>query len=149
MPTRTFNILILALSVAMLVSITGYGSAASEPRNTQEISMIQLIANPDKFDGKSISVTGFFAPNWEGDSLYHDDNAYSNSVVSDSIWLDRTEHAPEFKKEELELKYVKIMGTFHLGDRGRLRGRVGGISDIKMCVLVSDPSKPRLGRISR
>ena len=61
-----------------------------------DVTLVQLIANPEKFDGKQIRVIGFLRLEFEGNVLYLHREDYENSLF-DGIWVDVT---PEITKEK-------------------------------------------------
>ena len=63
----------------------------SPPPKPLPVSLIQLIATPDKFDGKLIHVFGLSAMSREGDLLYLDQADRDNVILSNAIWVRRTE----------------------------------------------------------
>ena len=59
--------ILAALLVSALPAFTDRGRAAEM---AEDVSMVQLIATPEKFDGKFVRVHGFLNLGFEGDSLY-------------------------------------------------------------------------------
>jgi hypothetical protein len=51
-----------------------------------EISMIRLLADPQKFDGKIVRISGFFADG-AAPLLFFDEGAYSSSRTVDSVLI--------------------------------------------------------------
>lgn len=58
------DILLAVLSLTIAVTI---GQSQTEPLH---VSLIQLIANPEKYDGKQVAVVGFLRLEFEGNALY-------------------------------------------------------------------------------
>ena len=112
------------------------------------VSMVQLLATPEKFDGKRIVVLGFLQIHQEADLLYLSKEDYDNVILGNTLWVDVTEEMGK-RRETLGLKYVRLEGTFRAGNEMRNRVSVGGITDITSCELWSDPSDPREKKISR
>lgn len=110
------------------------------------VSMIQLIATPERFDGKLVSVVGFLRLSQEANLLYFDKSSYDNVMLENTLWLDPTEEM-ERDREHLEMKYVRIEGIFRLGNKMRNNVSAGGITDIKSCEFYSDPAHPLEDRI--
>lgn len=110
------------------------------------MNVVQLIATPEKFDGKLISVIGFLRLDHEGYLLYLGKEDYDNAVLANALWVDATEKMGK-NREKLELKYVKIVGTFRAGHEKRNLFSPGGITDIRNCQFWSDPAHPLEGQI--
>lgn len=109
------------------------------------VSMIQLIATPEKFDGKLINVVGFLGLG-ERPTLYMYREDGEHALISNSAWVDPS---AEMRRngEELEGMYVRIVGVFRAGQSGHNYPTYdselsGGISDIKSCTVWSDPERP-------
>ena len=110
------------------------------------VSVIQLIATPEKYDGKLVSVIGFLRLEHEGYLLYLSKQDYDNVVLADALWVDATEDMGR-RRGQLELRYVKIVGTFRAGHEKRNLFSPGGITDIQNCQFWSDPAHPLEDRI--
>ena len=109
-------------------------------------SMIQLIATPERFDGKQVSVVGFARLEHEAYLLYLSKHDYDNVILANALWIDATEDMGR-NRDKLELKYVKVVGTFRAGHEKRNLFSPGGITNIKSCEFWSDPGQPLEDRI--
>ena len=87
---------------------------AAEP---DDVTLVRLIANPEKFDGKLIRVIGFLRLEFEGNVLYLHREDYDHAILGNGIWVDVT---PEMMKqnESLNLSYVLLEGIFSSSDKG-------------------------------
>jgi hypothetical protein len=137
--------LIVALVMLLLACVCS-SETATAPASPSVVSVIQLIATPEKFDGKLISVIGFLRLEHEGYLLYLGKEDYDNVVLANALWVDATEEMGQ-NRVKLELKYVKIVGTFRARHEKRNLFSPGGITDIKNCQFWSDPAHPLEGRI--
>ena len=127
------------LVVAFSCSLLGAVAAARE--EPVPVSVIQLIATPEKFDGKLVSVTGYLVIGQELQTflfLHREDaeHALDSNVVRVIPSQEMIRH-----KEELNDMYVSIVGVF------RTTRTVGGwlateIDDIDSCTVWSDPARP-------
>ncbi len=116
------SICILLLTAMPVAPIT-----AEQPVNA---TMVQLIANPQKFDGKLIRVIGFLRLEFEGNVLYLHREDYENNILGDGIWVNVT---PEMKKQSdaLNMNYVLLEGFFTSRDRGHMSLWSGTITQIR------------------
>jgi hypothetical protein len=103
------------------------GLNGEEPINA---TLLQLLANPEKFDGKLIRVIGFLRLEFEGDALYFHREDYENALLGNGIWVDAT---PEMKKQKtgLNMNYVLLEGVFNSGDKGHMDLWSGAIQQIR------------------
>ncbi len=124
-------------------------SAFRTEEPVEPISLIQLIASPDKFEGKRVSVSGFLEM---GDQVRP--QAYGNKEpllylhredalhwLGNALWV---EPSAEMKRKRRELTgmYVTIIGRFRAGGKGHLYGAAGGITAVESCIVLSDPNRP-------
>jgi hypothetical protein len=114
--------------------------AQGQPEVPHQVSFIQLIADPAKFDGKLIFVTAFLGLDPpDGNMLYLHKEDYDNGIllnamgieVSKQIWADR---------EKLDLSYVNVVGVFR--SRENSHNRYDEITNVTTCTLKSQPSNP-------
>jgi hypothetical protein len=117
--------IVAALSVAAFSFITR-GRAAEM---AEDVSMVQLITTPEKFDGKFVRVDGFLNLAFEGDSLYLHREDLVQGLVRNGIWVVRTE-AMERDEKKLNRHYVLIEGIFDAQHHGHMDMFGGAIKDI-------------------
>ena len=94
------------------------------------VSIVQLLATPEKYDGKLVRVIGVGNLEFEGDylSLNKEDYAYS---AGNSIWIELGEKAISYNEaKEYNGKYVIVEGFFDKKDRGHLAMFCGSIKNI-------------------
>jgi hypothetical protein len=99
-----------------------------------DVTLVQLIANPEKFDGKLVRVIGFLRLEFEGNVLYLHREDYENAILGDGIWVDVT---PEITKQSktLNMHYVLLEGIFSSSDRGHMGMWSGTIKKIRRADL--------------
>jgi hypothetical protein len=101
--------------------------SAPEPAN---VTLVQLIANPEKFDGKLVRVIGFLRLEFEGNVLYLHREDYDHAIFGNGIWVDVT---PEMTKhrEVLQMHYVLLEGIFNSKNRGHMGMWSGSLTKIQ------------------
>ena len=104
---------------------------AQEPA---DVTLVQLIANPDRFDGKLIRVIGFLRLEFEGDVLYLHREDYENAILGNGIWVSVTPAVAK-QKATLNMNYVLLEGVFSSGDRGHMGMWSGAIKQIRRAEL--------------
>jgi len=113
------------------------------------VSLIQLIANPERFDGKPVSVQGFLGslgehPEFIGQFpiLYLHQEDGKNLLAYNSVWVSPSKQMQR-DREKINLMYVKLTGVFRAG-RGPVGSSfgVGTITDVESCTAWSDPARP-------
>jgi hypothetical protein len=106
-------------------------NAGSAAGNTISVSLIQLIATPDAFDGKFVRIYGFVRIEHEGTAVYlhRDDCEYM--LTRNGLWLAANDVAPEGSKEALvNNHYALIEGRFDAKSKGHLGLWSGSIDKI-------------------
>lgn len=91
-----------------------------------DVSMVQLVASPEKFDGRAIRVIGFLHLEADGNVLYLHSEDCVYTLIKNSIWVNET---PLMKKKFSD-RYVLIEGTFDAQDHGFKGLWSGAISKI-------------------
>jgi hypothetical protein len=92
----------------------------------ENTSLIKLIATPEKYDGKTIQVIGFLHLEFEGKAIYLHKEDYENSLTDNSFWVRFSKKLTKEKSiMDYNDKYVIIIGTFKMNDKGHM-GLFGG-----------------------
>jgi hypothetical protein len=123
-------LLVLASVVAAEAQLRGYNPANSAYERSQDVSMIQLIANPQAWDGKHIRVIGFLRLEFEGDALYLHKEDYVHGIATDAVWIDRPASLTSAQQNAINSDYVICEGIFRAGKHGHMGMFSGTISDI-------------------
>ena len=118
--------LLIASCLLVFVSI----GVAQPPRSSKEspldVSLIQLIARPDDFDGEYVRVLGFYRHEFEGNALYLHREDYEHGLSKNAFWLDG--------KPEYDKRYVLVQGRFNatrLGHLGAFSGTIENLTRIQ------------------
>jgi hypothetical protein len=119
----------------------------SNPDNDQSyVSLVQLISTPERFNGKRIVVTGFLQLGSEQNLLYLHEQDSAHGILENAV-LVNTNGQVRKGKEQLNMKYVRIVGFFRTADRQRSPFNSGTIGNIESCRFWSDPAHPMRERI--
>jgi hypothetical protein len=138
---KTVGTLSLVLAICA-VSFHAFAQRSTEPA---DVSMIQLIASPEKYDGKLIRVIGFLRLEFEGDALYYHKEDYEQSISKNAVWVNTT---PEMMKhkDQLNNHYALLEGVFDAKRLGHMGMFSGEISKIGRAITWPNPgsenSKP-------
>lgn len=122
---------------------------AVEGQNSQKalkLSLLQLIAVPEKFDQKLVSVQGFLEMSREGDLLYLGREDSENMISHNAIWVRRTEQTGR-NRATLNESYVTVVGKFDANFKEHWGDPTGGISDVEDVKVWSNPEHPISQRI--
>ena len=95
----------------------------------ENVSLVKLIANPEKYNGKRIQVIGYLHLEFEGNAIYLHEEDFKRRISANSFWVEFSSKLT--KKRDLNKfndKYVIIIGTFNVNEKGHMR-MFGGILD--------------------
>ena len=133
--------LLLAVNMLFLCTI-GTSSYVRTDDQAEDVSLIQLIATPERFNGKHVNVTGFLHLGYEAASLYLSKEDYDHVILDNTLYIDVTDEIAK-DKDKLNLKYVRLQGTFRAKRPGRtIPESRGTITKITYFKLWSDPAAP-------
>lgn len=89
-----FNVLILISCALILCSdssgqIKGYFPKKYDdsPDTLQDVSLIQLIAQPEKFEGKRVRFIGFLRIEFEGNAIYLHREDFDHGIEKNALWV--------------------------------------------------------------
>ena len=133
MKTKRKTILLVTVLVALAVVLSvAFFMQPARDNHIEDVTMIQLIATPERYHGKLVRVVGVGNLEFEGNAIYlsKDDISYQ---VYNAVWLDfdnnTTLSYAEAKKHNG--KYVIVEGIFdkdHSGHMGLFHGAITNIT---------------------
>jgi len=95
----------------------------------ENVSLVKLIANPEKYDGKRIQVIGYLHLEFEGNAIYLHEEDFKHAISENSFWVDFSDKLTKKQDpKKFNDKYVIIIGTFKANDKGHM-GMFGGTLD--------------------
>jgi hypothetical protein len=83
----------------------------------QAVSIVQLIATPEKYDGKVVLVGGFLRLEFEGDAIYLHEDDYRHGIYANALWVNVDAKTAE-NSDKLNLHYAFVEGTFDASRHG-------------------------------
>jgi hypothetical protein len=123
----------LALSSVTMVLLTALSAApVSRAQNNpirNSVSIVQLIATPEKYDGKVVKVMGFLRLEFEGDAIYLHEDDYRHGISKNGLMVVRNAKI-DANADTLDLHYVLLEGTFDANNHGNMGLNSGTITNI-------------------
>ncbi len=95
------------------------------------VSVIHLLATPDRYDGLPVVVDGFCSIGFEDNALYFHKDDWIYTMTSNAL---KIEADPATIHKRYNKKYVTVFGVFVAGPTGGLYG--GRINSIEKVVLL-------------
>ena len=103
-----------------------HAQTAKEP---QEVSLVQLIANPNQYDGKLVRVIGFCRLEFEGNALYLHREDFEMHIHKNGIWLQAGWPVPE-NLVEMSDEYVIVEAVFSAERKGHFGMWSGSLEQV-------------------
>jgi hypothetical protein len=107
-----------------------------------DVSIIQLIATPERFDGKPIRVIGFLHLEFEGNALYLHESDFCHRITSNAIWVG-VGSPPKDEQAALNNAYVLLEGVFSAQSKGHMGMFAGSVQRVTRLSGVNIDAEPR------
>ena len=148
MDKRTYLFLLFILSGSALATEVLPNTCNYQVNNSEKvycISMVELLANPEKYSGKLVSVVGFVSFEFEGTAIYLHKEDYENMLIRNSYWLSLgSSSIPKFN-----LRYANVEGRFIYKKGGHLDLWQGFFTEIKSITRTINKADIRKTRKSK
>jgi hypothetical protein len=102
----------------------------------QAVSIVQLIATPEKYDGKVVLVGGFLRLEFEGDAIYLHEDDYRHGIYANGLWVNLDAKNAE-NSDKINLHYAFVEGTFDASRHGHGGLFAGTINNITYARIAS------------
>lgn len=107
-----------------------YQTDKNEP--VEHVSIIQLIANPQTYDGHRVQLAGYVVTEFECQAIYLDRESYKHCVSANSIGID---HDFSRTAKEANHRYCLISGMFRITPTNYVPLAVGKLCDLSQILL--------------
>lgn len=125
--------------VAFLLIESALFSQTNEALQTQKpdyVSLIELIANPEKYHGKIIRVKGFLRLEFEGNGIYLSKEDWKHGVTKNAFWVGFDhDYLKELKPRKISGNWVFLEGVFDKNDKGHgglFSGKIRSITKVRI-----------------
>lgn len=129
----TFSLTINVFSQSRQTNIDTNLSAPSLDTNllVHNVSLIQLIATPERYHQKIVQVVGYLNLEFEGNAVYLHKEDFDNVLSNNGIWVIFSDLVSREKKlTDYSKKYVILQGTFDMYKKGHFGLYSGTIRNI-------------------
>jgi hypothetical protein len=122
---------LIALGFGAISARESSMNAETNAQQPTRVSLVQLIANPQEYDGKFVRVIGFVSVEHEGTAVYLHQEDYKYDITENAVWLDI-----DFQRnKKFDQRYALIEGTFDAKHSGHKRLFSGSLKDVKRLQL--------------
>jgi len=108
------------------------GFSAPSTSCIYKVSIIQLLARPEVFDGKRVQVEGYIHLEFEGQGIYLHQEDEQRSLYRNGLWVEF--QTDSTYKTPCQDRYVLIEGTFRARHHGHMGLWGGAITSITRCM---------------
>jgi hypothetical protein len=129
--------ILLVLAVLFLFSgqtalsqATGYYPKGGPDNGPEDVSVIQLIANPEAYDQKLVRITGYLHLEFEGDVIYLHREDFDNALTKNGIWINLPKDITSGQIKAVNDHYVICTGRFVAGRHGHMGMNSGEMDDV-------------------
>jgi hypothetical protein len=123
------------------LSVAAQNSVLTEPYLLHPPSLVSVLANPEKYDGKRITVTGFLHVQFEDSGLYLSKEDADYLITENALWVRYSTDAKlDWRCGEkfpstlglsyFDRRYVTLSGTFNMKERGHMGAFSGVLEDV-------------------
>lgn len=128
--------------VLLLITLMPITRTASDTRvpNAELVSLVRLIATPERYDGKVVLVVGFLRLEFEGNGLYVHEEDYKRGITKNAVWVVRNAKVND-RADALNMHYVMLVGTFDASRHGHMDLFSGSLTNITSVTLW--PPRPK------
>ena len=123
----------VAVVLAAALSLSSASTRAGSERQVEDVSLVQLLATPERFHGKRVQVIGFLRLEFEGDALYLHQEDYRRGISKNAIWVDLPD-AIRRNSKKLTDRYVIAGGTFDSSAHGHMGMFSGTLKIVRLDV---------------
>jgi len=117
------------VTILLFLCASATGIASPQIKGVEQVSILQLIVTPERYDGKRVQVEGFLYLEFEGNALYLSENDYIHHLSKNALWVTRNSMINE-RFHKLNSRYVILIGTFDAANKGHMSMNSGSLKDI-------------------
>ncbi len=116
--------IVLALALLTVGPIThghaqtaGYYPKGGADTDAEDVSLIQLIANPQAYDNKRVRITGFLHLEFEGNVIYFHNEDFRYRLTKNGLWIDASVNGHDQRADEGRQRPIRhLYGAFRSKD---------------------------------
>jgi hypothetical protein len=133
MRSAGLNIVVLfmfVLSGETAGQMPGYNAKLGYDASVEDVSVVQLIANPHAYDGKRVQFIGFLRLEFEGNAIYLHREDYEHQISKNALWINPPAQMTKQERQAVDMHYVICSGVFEAAKHGHMGMFSGEVADI-------------------
>ena len=107
--------MVLAALILLFAGFVGSANGA----NPQSVSIVSLVADPQRFDGQFVRVIAYLRVEFEGTVLYLHREDYEQAIIPNGIWIALSDTQMNAARK-LSNSYVIAEGIFSSKEKGHM-----------------------------
>lgn len=124
------------LPILLLLTLMHVGVARADvfpsPPAPLRVPMAAVLANPERYDGQVVEVSGFLNLEFEGDALYQGRADFDAMLTGNALWVDGPKFQEPAARRALRRHFVSVTGRFNAGRHGHGGLFAGQLDDVSM-----------------
>ena len=129
--TRSLAIAIVCLTLASLARPQMVGYTAEHHTPAEQVSLLQLIASPERYDGKVVAGIGFLDLEFEGNAIYLHREDFDLGESRNALWVDVPREMAVMQQRTVSGLYVICVGRFRASNHGHMGMFSGAVTEIE------------------
>ncbi len=127
---QILTIVVTVIITLVIVFAVAFFTRHSSNDRIEDVTMIQLIATPERYDGKFVKVIGVGNIEFEGNYIALNQEEYEH-YTGNRIWIALGNKTISYEEAaQYNGKYVIVEGVFDKDDRGHMSLFCGSIKDV-------------------
>jgi hypothetical protein len=139
-----FGLLLIAPNCPTFAQMAEYYPKGGPDNGPEDVSLIQLIANPQAYDGKTVRITGFLHLEFEGNAIYLHNEDFRYALTKNALWINVPKDMTQAQIKVVNDQYVICTGKFVASMHGHMGLNSGEITDVTRLQVWSPYPRPRL-----
>jgi hypothetical protein len=121
---------IVSCMVPTCAQNAGYYPKGGPDIQAQEVSIVRLIATPERYDGKTIRLIGYLHLEFEGNAIYLHREDFDRGIFEDSVWINLPNDINPGQRKAVNDHYVICTAKFVAGRHGHMGMFAGELEDV-------------------
>jgi hypothetical protein len=127
-------------NILVLILLFQLGCSSSKiADDLGNVSLIAVVANPEKYHNKKITISGYFIVRHEENVIYINEVDFKNKLYKNGIWIGLNKEFLDSQNIQLPYEgYITVNGTFKQNDPKTVSNFSGRLTDINWMFRIEE-----------
>jgi hypothetical protein len=125
-----------------IAQTAGYYPKGGADIAAEDVSLIQLIANPQTYDRKTVRITGFLHLEFEGNVIYLHSEDFRYGLTKNGLWVEIPKDMSKEQMKAVNDQYVICTARFVAKMHGHMDLNSGELADVTRLEVSSPDPRP-------